>query len=693
MKVLSVNFNPFGNRSQASARLRAWSIADELRLRGHRATVADPSRTPAVEVFQKVRDFNRLGHVRRRGVLTVYDLDDNYLLEDSGTRKDILAFINLVDLVTVGSEAIFSEVSRYHDTVGLFENPLDIQRGSPARNRSIPWRGEIGWFGNRTNLRALEAIGLRYGVTTVTQGGDIEWALGTVDEAVASFDLVVIPVQLSEWTASKNANRLLKSIALGVPPLASRTPEHEQMVERLGLPDWLLVSAGEDWDEAIDAVRTRYAEAIDAVREARKLAFERYGIGPTTSAWTDRVTALLEARSAHARMPGTRARPPAAPGLERLRDTDVVIFNENEPDFAARTIASLDREGAEFRSLTLVSANPCPPPDTDLPVEVADAHDDFFAIYETLASQLLAGDGEQVLLLRAGTELRRGFFAELAAEDPRPGVQLFQEQLSGDSCGLVPRPPATVDELMLRPHHPHALLVGRDELESVGGLSPGMASFGLWDLLLGLFQQPDVTVAHCAVPMILVEPRAHRRHTIQCYSVWIARNRPELAEEMPSHKSEWQRLSYILHAAIVERHAQLFATRAPSVVPALRDEVVQLELEVERLDERLRAERRAVSVLERAARADKKKRKDEPAPAPAPVAITVEPDLEAAPVPRSLPVGIRAPARVVRAVVRPAIPDRMRARLYRRFRTTYDRLFPERENGQGPRPLELDRPS
>ena len=74
----------------------------------------------------------------------------------------------------------------------------------------------------------------------------------TIDDELLKFDLVLIPVAISEWTLSKNANRLLKCIALGVPFLASKTPEHLRTLETAGLDaNHFLVGPKESWEEKI----------------------------------------------------------------------------------------------------------------------------------------------------------------------------------------------------------------------------------------------------------------------------------------------------------------------------------------------------------------------------------------------------------------------------------------------------------
>ena len=657
MRRLSVNFHSFGDMSSASARLRSWKIAEELRLQGHDAVVNGPA-VADVEVFQKVRPAERLGMVLRRPrTFTVYDIDDNYLLEDVGVRDDILAFVNGVDMVTVGSEQLFETLSSYHDNVHLFDNPLDVASEEVVREES-GWRGRIGWVGNRTNLRALEELDLHFGVTTVTKGGDVEWSVDTVDAVVSGFDLVLVPVILSEWSGGKNANRLLKAVALGVPFLASRTPEHERAVRGLGMSDRLLVDAGRDWNEAIERIREDYVEIEREIRRARLAALRDQGIRPTTTKWLNAIRGSMAAEEQAEAHGSPKRLPPVGLAGASLASTDVVVLGENEPEWAIETLASLEREEVRFASLTVVSANRIEDPGDR---RVLDEHADFFDVYDAFARQVTAGAGERVLMVRAGARLQKGFFGALREAGSTASVQLFREQWVDAAAPSEP-PPLTLDQLMMRPFTPNALLVSRDLVEAAGGLRARSLSYALWDLLLSVFQRDDVTVSYESAPFILTDRRLGLRHAIQSYSVWLERHKPELLSELPGMNDEWQRLSYVLHDAIIERHRGAFERRLSGVAPALLDRV----LELERLERTLRAR----------IDADQRRIRELTSQTPTPAAAS-EPGKELEPVrPQRRPVHL--PLRIGWRAARIMIPERLRARLYPIVRRPYLTLFPER---------------
>lgn len=625
----------------------------------------------AIEVFQKVRPLERLKNARRRNSFVIYDFDDNYLLDDVGTRDDILRFINLVDMVTVGSAALRDSVRPYHDRVHLFENPLDTDDDALPR-AAVGWQGRVGWFGNRTNLAALESLPLESAVTTVTRGGDLEWRLETVDEVTRGFDLILIPVMVDDWTRSKNANRLLRAVALGVPFLASRTNEHERAVNQLGLPEHLLVDAGDDWNRAVDRVRDEFEEIERRILAAREIAVARFAMRTTAAAWAqavqDAVTAAGESVGVSAPLGSEDAR-------RALGATDVVVLNENEAEFAYTTLETVDRRDLELRSLTVVSAHKLGATLTDAVRNrcVVDTHEDFFDVFPRVAEAAAMAEGRRVLLLRAGVRLLSGFFHEMGQDDAGD-VHVFREQLASPAEEeLIDPPPLTLEQLLLRPFVPNALVISRDLLARVGGMQARHLSYAAWELLLRVYQVPDATVSYHSTPLVLVDPRLSRRHTIQSYSLWAAMHCPGVFEDLPGQNPEWRRLSYTLHAGIVEEHEKLFSSRVQAAIPALLDGTLTLEREQSWLRERL-------AKIER----DKRKVEDALRDLSRAGAVTVggpgAAELQPTPTRDRRPAAWRfAPVRWAWRAIRRLVPHRVRAGLYARVRRPYLRAFPERD--------------
>lgn len=551
-----MNFTTFGDRRTASSRLRAWMIADELSARGHRAAV-NRERLAPIEVLQKVRHVSRLRKAKAGNCRVIFDFDDDYLLEEVGTRDEVLAVMNVSDLVTVGSPHLLEIASAYHDNVRLFENPLDVDPSSAPRG-GRPWGGKLGWFGNRTNLGALEEACFEEPVTTVTSGGDIEWDLETIDSVLTTFDLVVIPSASGEWARAKNANRALKCIALGVPVLVSATPEQRRALGELGLPDWFLVSEATEWTRAVARVRDGYAEALSCIATARQAALARHGREAAVDAWLEAVNGILAPAT---RRPVSHARP--------FSSVDVVLLCEGGAGDYVSMAPTLRRDSIEYKSVTAINPHPLPISEAQREqTTVLEGHDDFFDIYGSLSNALGAATGSHILVLRAGVQLQRGFFAEAPKLLGAGGALEVVPQLVSPNHARTLQAVKDQLDLLATPRLPFVLMLPTDLCKEINDLDAALASLALWELSIQL-TRARLPYRSVTAPLATLSVDRADRHTINEYAAYIRQAAPDLLTELPHPDAEWRRLKHTMHADVVERHREVFAQYLGALLPRL----------------------------------------------------------------------------------------------------------------------------
>jgi hypothetical protein len=288
---LAVRFDTCGGFTRASSRLRAWLLADYLELAGVRVSLNE-GRGFSVYVCQKTHPFAAARRARQRGAVVVYDLDDNEFIASPRHDAAIRRFLGLSDAVTAGSEFLREILQRLHPRTWLMDNPVDLLERDVARPERA-WARRLVWFGGPENLWMLRRERFRGPVTTITRGGDIEYDVKGVDRELTRFDLALLPVAWNEETAAKNANRLVKCAALGLPFLATDTPEHRRALARLRLPEEFLVGEAEDWDARIEAAGRHYGRWRAALMEARGRLFAAFGIEAAGSRWLDWCLGLL----------------------------------------------------------------------------------------------------------------------------------------------------------------------------------------------------------------------------------------------------------------------------------------------------------------------------------------------------------------------------------------------------------------
>ena len=125
-------------------------------------------------------------------------------------------------------------------TCSSWRIPSTSSRPTLVRERKAELK-RVGWFGTPAGLVDLRAVKMAEPIETITRGGDIEFDLKSIDRTLTAFDLLLLPVEHNKWNLAKNANRMVKAVALGVPVLATATPAHIATVEALGLDDRFLV--------------------------------------------------------------------------------------------------------------------------------------------------------------------------------------------------------------------------------------------------------------------------------------------------------------------------------------------------------------------------------------------------------------------------------------------------------------------
>ena len=556
----SIHFDLFRDANTASSRLRGFALAQELRERGFQVSAcAHPSKSQPdadVFVFQKVVPrMERVVELKREGKRIIFDIDDNYLLDDVGQKRDILSFINAVDVVTVGSKLLLETIRPYHDRVVLFENPLDVLPQSLPKKPSL-WTGRLGWFGNRCNLPALEQLPLPGKVSTITSGGDIEWKLESVDQELVNFDVILIPVIQSKWNYSKNANRMLKCVALGVPFLASATPEHVAMVERLGLnKERFLVADSEDWSVKISAVQADYFQVLRDILAARNIAKSFYAIEALTTVWID--TVLKEQPRAPLNLTSAQR--------DWFAQLNVVILDEYEATWLQHTVGSLRLAEVTYGAIRVVS--PRDRKKLGLPdaVELVPRGDDFFAIYPQLCETLAAANSGRVLFIRAGVAFGRGFFHR-APQTSAP-LAFFTGQHDSPSLKFIPPAPTQLDRLLVHPYVPFLMLIDAELARTHLPCSNRFGALGLWNFLIRVYTESKVTPSYVNEPVVTAMPGALRGTSVDHYTIWCREHDSGVAKDLPAPHVEWQRLQRLWHGMVISNNHELFSQYCSIILP------------------------------------------------------------------------------------------------------------------------------
>lgn len=282
---ISIRFDTCDDIVRPSSRLRAFLIEDYLHLLGCRTSL-NQGRDFDLRVCQKKQPWLAFAMARLTGKTILFDLDDNDLLISATYALNVRAFARMADEISVGSEFLQDMARHWNTRNFLLENPVDVL-DPDIRRDDRPWADRLVWFGMPENCWMLDRLDFDRPVTAITRGGDIEYGIKTIDRDLVSFDLALLPVVLNEETRAKNANRLVKCVALGLPFLARDTAEHRRAIAALQLPDDFLVASDDHWNTQIAEVAQLYPHYRRLMAAARPRAYDVYGVERIAADWME----------------------------------------------------------------------------------------------------------------------------------------------------------------------------------------------------------------------------------------------------------------------------------------------------------------------------------------------------------------------------------------------------------------------
>lgn len=504
--------------------MRAWKLSEFLKMSGHRVTMNEGAQCD-VYVCQKVRPFASLRALRKAGALVVYDFDDHLLLEGAeghGVRDEVVAFMNSADVVTVGSEYLSVDARNFHPDVFVLENPVDIEADELVRNQRAELK-RVGWFGTSAGLIDLRAIEISEPVETITRGGDIEFDLKSIDQTLIGFDLLLLPVEPNRWNLAKNANRMTKAVALGVPVLATATPAHIATAAQLGLDDRFLVHEGEAWDDKIAGLRQDFSALQDAVLRARGRAIDLFSMQRIGGDWLQHIEHALAAKA------------PSASTDQALEDVALVTlaYRMTEPPSSAGRVAAIS-----FGSRHSVSPQ---------------AASDYLELFERVWDTVASVEQEWILFKPEGFHPTLGFAGEVRRalqRGPRVQLLMMRSQQPGFPADDWAAYAKDLRGTLCQPRDPGIVLVRRSWLMQQPWRPEKCFSFWTWILLVQALSEGVAGVV--STPVVLRDNDAAITNICTEYASWTKLH-GERPVELPYPDTQWRRLSIDVLGALAER--------------------------------------------------------------------------------------------------------------------------------------------
>jgi glycosyltransferase involved in cell wall biosynthesis len=307
MDVVALTFGP---PTQASSLFRIHQYREPLARLGIRlrAGAADDAaswegleQADVVILQKKLLGGRKLGRLRDRARRLVYDIDDaiwcGHGKEHSWwtrwrTWRRLRAVAGGADLVLAANRVIAAGLEPWARRLEVFPMALDERRWRPAPARAPGTEVVVGWSGHPVNLPFLEGIepalrrvaeavpGVRFRVLSgeaprfrSLDCEHVPFCPGEEEEVLRGFDVGLLPLDQSPFSAGKSPIKGIQYLATGIPSVVTPHGAARELFEE-GATGWFARDEGE-WAGALVRLcrdageRHRMGTAARAAFEAR----------------------------------------------------------------------------------------------------------------------------------------------------------------------------------------------------------------------------------------------------------------------------------------------------------------------------------------------------------------------------------------------------------------------------------------
>ncbi len=294
----------------ASVRLRSAVAFQSLNNRGHQLSVGEqiPANSDIVLVgkigandiaARSLSWLDSIAKAKKNGSKIFLDYTDHHLGFDSPMSDFYKSAVGIVDTCVTSSERLNLKLNEFFSgEIHVIPDPIEIPVSPPRLVTAIK---TILWFGHASNVgyliqwleglpigNSFNLIGLtnengfklfssyRFSTQTQVHANFFEWSIENMIQAAKHADLCVIPSDINDpRKVGASSNRLLTSLALGLPAAATILPSYQEFSEYfLDLEsNPLVLNAGE------------IEKLTDSVAEAQKHVIPHYSMECIGQKW------------------------------------------------------------------------------------------------------------------------------------------------------------------------------------------------------------------------------------------------------------------------------------------------------------------------------------------------------------------------------------------------------------------------
>lgn len=217
-------------------------------------------------------------HLKRKGAVLIYDYDDALFIKKPSRYNPIATWARspdkvkqlckLVDCVTAGNDWLRDKAIEFGGksvTVEVAEDTTRISMHAPHSNDNPV---TIGWLGSRSTVKYLRTIeptlakiaGIHKNLRFEIVGGGsfemenvpwthTEWTLDGELDALARFDIGLMPLPHEEWAQGKSGGKARTYMAAGVTPVVSAVGYNLELIK--DGETGFLCKTSEDWERSL----------------------------------------------------------------------------------------------------------------------------------------------------------------------------------------------------------------------------------------------------------------------------------------------------------------------------------------------------------------------------------------------------------------------------------------------------------
>ena len=232
----------------------------------------------------------------------VYDFDDSIWLpnysDTNATFQRVKAYwkvrfiMKWADQITAGNQYLADFAKQYNEKVIVIPTTIDTEYHVPSTEENNS-KLTIGWTGSHTTMNYLQIVDhvlmdlkSKYDFEFVVISNQepeikcpfrfVKWNKESEIEDLSTFDIGLMPLIETKWTAGKCGFKALQYMALGLPTLASAVGVNKQIIDHE--ESGYLISKEEDWKTYLTELINNPEKRIEIGEKAKVKIEKSYSV-------------------------------------------------------------------------------------------------------------------------------------------------------------------------------------------------------------------------------------------------------------------------------------------------------------------------------------------------------------------------------------------------------------------------------